>query len=271
MPVATVKPVKRVKPKDPAAAALQAITAALHQGALQNLQDLVFVSCTVGDENFKALMEALEDSGCVPRRLKTLGFTNCGIGMKGVRSFTGLLRQGTFPALNALGFANNPDIEDVGVLALVRALQQCTETFLDLDLNQVGMGDDGLLELAYLLYRGRFKHLQRLNISYNRAITDRGIIALARAIGACGLPKLEELWVEGLNKLTVVGCTAIAHAVRKGCPNLRFRGFRSNGTGLSDNILAKVLCGMLEVDVMEKKFWRRMFSKRTSDKGRFLL
>lgn len=45
-----------------------------------------------------------------------------------------------------------------------------------------------------------------------------------------------------LNELTAVGCGAILHAVRKGCPNLR--RIHSNGTGLHDYILDKVLRGM---------------------------
>jgi len=104
------------------------------------------------------------------------------------------------------------DGKDVGVVAPVEALQQCTETFLDdLDLNEVGMGDKGLKALASLIHRGRFNKLKQLHISYNGAITDRGMIALARAIDACGLPKLEKLWVEGLNEVTVSGCSAPLH------------------------------------------------------------
>ena len=71
------------------------------------------------DEKFKEFMDALEDSGCVPMRFWTLGLTDC---VEGGRSFTGLLRQGTFPILKALGFANNPGVKDVGVVALVEAL-----------------------------------------------------------------------------------------------------------------------------------------------------
>lgn len=79
-------------------------------------------------------------------------------------------------------------------MALIKALKQRTETFLDdLDLNEVGMGDKGLASLAYLFYRDRCEQLKCLYISYNRAITDQGIIALACAIGARGLPKLDTL------------------------------------------------------------------------------
>jgi hypothetical protein len=65
--------------------------------------------------------------------------------------------------------------------------------------------------------------VETLVFSADIAVSDRAIIALARAIDARGLPKLEAFSMKEMapDKVTVVGVSAIALATTKGCPNLQ--------------------------------------------------
>ena len=67
----------------------------------------------------------------------------------------------------------------------------CFEVWLDLQLHDVGMGDAGIAALASLVSRDRLEQLEHFYLSHNHAVTNRGIIALAQAIDARGLPLLE--------------------------------------------------------------------------------
>jgi len=65
----------------------------------------------------------------------------------------------------------NPNISDVGVLALAAALLKPTTTFLrELELRDVGMGNKGIAALASLVDQGRMEYLDLLIMSINRIV-----------------------------------------------------------------------------------------------------
>ena len=82
-------------------AALQAISAALRHGALQNLQELEMSGCHCIDGEFGDFVDALEGYGCTTR-LRALSFNGCKVDDDGMRAFAGLLSQDRFPALEKL-------------------------------------------------------------------------------------------------------------------------------------------------------------------------
>lgn len=205
-------------------AALQAISAALCHGSLQNIKEVALEACDSDDGVFKNFMGALEESGCA-KRLMVLSIGFSSICTEEVRVLADLLCRDALPALEDLSLHGNGGIKDVGVVALAEALEKSTKTFLlNLDLTQVGMADEGLAALSSLIYRGRLEKLQLLRITQNHAITDRGVIALARAVETRGLPMLEYLHVELLTGVTAAGYSAMAHAAVKGCARLRLLG-----------------------------------------------
>lgn len=139
-----------------------------------------------------------------------------------MRVLTDLLSRGVFPALECLDLRKNPNITDVGVLALAEALLKSRPVCLEaLDLKDVGMRDGGLSALASLVNRGCLEQLRELDISDNYSLTEQGIISLARAIDARGLPRLEKFAMRELGDVSGQGIGAIIYAVFKGCPQLQ--------------------------------------------------
>lgn len=66
-------------------------------------------------------------------------------------------------------------------MALAEALSKSTPACLgSLVLDNVGMGDEGIAALASLVGQGRMEQLTELDISQNAALTQQGIITLAR-------------------------------------------------------------------------------------------
>lgn len=92
--------------------------------------------------------------------------------------------------------------------------------------------------------QGRMEQLKELYISLNAALTQQGIITLACAIDARGLPMLELFAMAQLGEMTARGIGAIAYAVFKGCPQLK--EIRLTGSGPDSGILREVVDGMLE-------------------------
>lgn len=133
------------------------------------------------------------------------------------------LSRDAFPALQILYFHGNPDITDVGVVALAEALSKTTQTFLtDFQLHDVGMGDEGIAALASLISWDRLEQLEHFYLSHNHAVTNRGILALAQAMDARGLPLLEHFRLTGLEGAeAALGISTIAHTVIKACPDLQ--------------------------------------------------
>lgn len=62
--------------------------------------------------------------------------------------------------------------------------------------------------------------MQYLNISSNKRLTDDGLIDLARAIHARGLPMLEHIRIAYLEKVTALGFSAIMGAIILCSPRL---------------------------------------------------
>jgi hypothetical protein len=64
--------------------------------------------------------------------------------------------------------------------------------------------------------------LNELVLLDNDGVTDKAVIALARAIDERGLPNLEGVFMGGLyeDKVTGLGFGAISHALLRGCPRL---------------------------------------------------
>ena len=84
------------------------------------------------------------------------------------------------------------------------------------------MGDVGMAALASVIEQGRMGQIKTINLGYD--MTDKGFLALARAIGAWGLPKVQKLeidmWGEEGN-YTALGFGALALAFVRGCPNMK--------------------------------------------------
>jgi hypothetical protein len=225
-------------------AALRPVNAALRNGALQELEEVVLRKCALGDGDIREFLDALKESGCA-KRLTTLAFLFCEVGVEGIRIAADHIGRGVFSALKILDVGENPNISDVGVLALAEALINSTQTFLTaLSLENVGMGDEGISAVASLVSQGRLEHLKTLYISENAALTEQGIITLARAIGAGGLPELRRLGTTKLGEMTARGIAAMAHAVFKGCPQVK--DFHLTVSGPACLILREVVNGMLE-------------------------
>lgn len=107
-------------------------------------------------------------------------------------------------------------------MALAESLLTATQTRLrSLDLSQCGLGDKALVALASVIDQGRFEVLQDFYLANNVHVTDQGILALARAIEARGLPMLETFTMDAMDYMTTVGISAIIDALIKGCPKLK--------------------------------------------------
>lgn len=164
-------------------AALQAISAALRRGALQNLQELEMKGCHCVDGEVGDFVDALGGSGCTTG-LKALSFSGCEVDDDGMRAFADLLSQDRFPALKNLRFTYNWGITDVGVMALANALSNATRTFLThLILDCMNMGDEGIVALASFVEQDRFRLLKYIDLSHNEKITDRSLLRVTEREG----------------------------------------------------------------------------------------
>jgi len=144
-------------------------------------------------------------AGCA-KGVTFLWFSDCGIDAEALRALADLLSRGAFPALKTLCFPGKSDITDVGVVALVKGLSKATQTiFTHLHLEDVGMSDEGIAGLAALIHKGRLNQLIAMHLSENSLVTDRGVITLAQAIDAHGLPILDTFKMRGIRELTAVG------------------------------------------------------------------
>lgn len=236
---------------------MQAISAALRHGALQNLEELEMSGCHCMDGEVREFMDALEGYGCTTR-LKALSFKGCKVDDDGMRAFADLLSQDGFSALKSLYFTYNWGISDIGAVALANALSNATRTFwTHLSLDCMNIGDEGIVALASLVEQDRFKQLKYINLSVNEAITDRSLILLAEAIGRRGLPMLETCLLEGLDtsKVTVQAAAAIAPVLINGSPKLKRLYMRL--TDHENNIYSRVVFAMLRAVGREPEDERR--------------
>lgn len=197
--------------------ALQLVTASLHHGALQNLLTIKLRSCNVGGGILSRFVYALEGS-VFSRRLIVLSFSSCSVDTEGVWAMANLLSRDALPALKELYLPTNPNITDMGIVALAEALVQPTQTLLThLNLSFVGLRDEGISTLGSVVIQGRLDQLKELDLSRNYGVTNDGVINLARAIDAHGLPTLEFVdFGQGADVISLLGVSAIAYAVIRG-------------------------------------------------------
>ena len=161
------------------------------------------------------------------------------------------LRRGAFPALKYLTFSDG-DIGDECVVVLANALLNATETRLwEVNLNRVGMGDAGVVALASVVSQGHFEELKYFCFGRNSDVTDQGMTALARAIDAQGLPMLELITIDGLDRLTDIGVGAIMDALIKRCPRLARIAWGPPENDLVRNKLQEAGRGNVKVKVPE--------------------
>ena len=109
----------------------------------------------------------------------------------------------------------------------------------------MGMRDGGLSALVSLVNRGCLEQLRELDNSDNYSLTEQGIISLARAIDARGLPRLEKFAMRELGDVSGQGIGAIIYAVFKGCPQLQ--EIKLVGSFEDTYTLRDLVGGMLEV------------------------
>ena len=229
---------------------LKSVATALCHGALQNLQEVDFIYVRLEEDDVVDFADALEHSGCA-KGFVSLRFLGCNISAEGVRALAAPLRRGAFPALKYLTFSDG-DIGDECVVVLANALLNATETRLwELNLNRVGMGDAGVVALASVVSQGHFEELKYFCFGRNSDVTDQGMTALARAIDAQGLPMLELITIDGLDRLTDIGVGAIMDALIKRCPQLARIAWGPPENDLVRNKLQEAGRGNVEVKVPE--------------------
>lgn len=150
-----------------------------------------------------------------------------------------------FAVLNSIDLAVDSGIGDVGVVALAKALVEALQSPLtSLAMSSVGICKVGMAALASAVQQGKFERLGRLELSDDPGITDEGIIALAQAINARGLPALRTFSMVSLSEdVTILAFSAITHALVKGCPNLAVIRMRRRGP--KDATLLAMIKGML--------------------------
>lgn len=232
--------------------------------SLQNLQEVALTRCSLGDVNFRRFLEALEDSGCAGRMVD-LTIYICDIGLEGARSLAGLLHRDGLPALEKLCLSEN-EMQDEGVVALAGALCEAPRTgLLELESADVGLRDEGMAALASLMHRGRMGRTRNIYLSEASGVTDKGIVALARAIDEGGLAKLQQLdlGASPIKKVTALGFGAMFHAFIKGCPEAT-EIHMTCPAGKDHALIEKMVKGMLQAagrTVLWRKHWM--------DDGRF--
>lgn len=114
-------------------------------------------SCHINDEGIQAFVDIFQ---CAGRRMKVLSLVDNCIGADGANALAQL-------RLYHLSLKNNIGIGDRGAKALAKG------RFVSLNLSLTGVGDEGARALA-----GNC-HIQRLNLSYNYAITSLGAYAIS--------------------------------------------------------------------------------------------
>lgn len=224
--------------------ALQVVTAASRHGALQNLQNIVLYGCHLKDGDVKDFLVALEESGCA-KQVERLCLDNCEVDNNGVHALADFLCRGAFPSLKGLKLPANSSITDVGVVALAEALLTAPQSMSrNLDLHSVRMGDKGIAASTALVSHGSFKQLEGFMLSEHVGVTNEGIILLARAISAYGLPLFKAFKMEcpsDQEKITFSGIATISLAVINGCPKLQ------NIDEDHSTTLNEIVGGMLQV------------------------
>lgn len=225
-------------------AAVPPLITALHRGVgLKHLERVYLDNCRMGVNILADLLDAFDRSGCA-KHLKSIAFVRCTLGVEGVRALADFIRRDSFLVLEILRLANDEGIGNECIAAVANALGEAPRTSLTaLLLVAVGMCDVGMAALASLIQKGRLKQLKVLDLCGSCSVSDDGIIALAQAIDERGLPALQSVMVELDQKVSVLGCSAITHALIKGSPG--FIKLRLPRTGEDAAFIRTMINGML--------------------------
>ena len=229
---------------------IAAVIVALHRGVgLRNLEEISLSFFKLGDGLFCDFLEALKYSVCAERMI-TLEFDSCDIGAEGARALANIIRGDGLPALKKLSLGGNSHMGEEGVAALACGLGEAPRTMLTcLELDEMGMGDGGIVALASVIYQGRMQEMEEFNLSEVPDLTDKGLIALARAINARGLPNVRHFFImnDGKErKWTVLGFGALTLAFVSGCPRLQQIDLVCPDRGQDMNFLNTMIQGMFQ-------------------------
>ena len=191
-------------------AALEPFLAALNRRiAFQQLRHLELCHFLLEDTKWDQLLSTLAEAPCA-EQLTSLTFRRRDFGPPSMASFSALLRQDRFPALQQLWLQSDFNMEDEEAVLLAEGLPAHVT---DLELRCIGMDD----ALASIVRTGRFHCLETLWLGSNEDVTDQGLVALAKAldhVGKNGLSMLSTFSASLWPPATRVGIEALAHAHR---------------------------------------------------------
>lgn len=232
--------------------------------------------CRIGDVMGGVLLDALAAAACAPL-LKILHLYSCDIGTDTAATLGALLGQDTFSALDFLDLNSNPRIGRDGVLALLAGVKDATQMSLtrNLGLSNVGINDDGMVELFDLIQAGKLRRLSHVNVSENVNVTDEGIFTLAHSLQSaaelakggdhqaqgCLSPALESLIVGRLTCLKPRSLGALALAAFMSFPQLRGLHVQACDDDIEYETIRQMVDGMsslrtsLYIDQL-KRLWR---------------
>ena len=100
------------------------------------------------------------------------------------------------------------------------------------------MGDGGIAALASVIYQGRMQEMEDFHLREVPGMTDKGLIALARAINARGLPNVRYFFIMNDHeerKWTALGFGALTLAFVLGCPRLQEIDFHNDSGNVSSS------------------------------------
>jgi len=149
------------------------------------LEILCLFNNSLGDAAMQALCEGM-GRGAAPS-LHYLELEVNQFGPAGAEALAAALRRGAMPKLEVLRLHYNP-IGNQGVAALGAPLRKLPGLKV-LNLTGCKIGDEGVATLVADLGKDDFKALEELHLAFNE-ITDAGMVKIAAAIDAGGLPKL---------------------------------------------------------------------------------
>jgi hypothetical protein len=188
-------------------------------GALCGLQQLTLKGIEVGGGHFDDFCRALETSPSAAS-LTNLCLKRAGLSTDNAQTFAALVARGSFPLLQALDFSKS-ELSDVGVTCLMESFATVGTMLTILDLEEVGMGLDGLKAFASALEGGALRSLVELNFSGNSGIDDRSAIeCLSVSMQAGHLSNMKVLELKETS-IGTEGAKALAAAIVVGCPELR--------------------------------------------------
>ena len=163
----------------------------LRTNGLPQLVKVRLNECSFGDAGMLALFEGM-GHGAAPSLTKVS--LNCNdIGPAGAEALAAALRRGAMPNLQGLFIGDNP-LGDAGAAALATHLRKLPGLCM-LELDNSGIGDEGVASLLDNLGKDDFKNLKQLWLdgSDEGTMTSKGLATLVSVLNSGAMPKLEEL------------------------------------------------------------------------------